>query len=170
MAEKRSLPKGFENFQKKGKDMKTASSKTNNETLIRELIDDLVTAVRAKETNGVISLFATDPVMFLLAPPLQSKSDQVSGRKNIQEWFDSFQSEIGYEIRDLEITAGDTAAFCHNLLHISGNRANGEVTDIWVRETLGFRKINNEWKIAHQHQSVPMYMDGSGKAAIDLKP
>jgi PhnB protein len=26
------------------------------------------------------------------------------------------------------------------------------------------------WKIAHLHQSVPMYMDGSLRAAVDLKP
>jgi hypothetical protein len=26
------------------------------------------------------------------------------------------------------------------------------------------------WKIAHGHESVPMQMDGSFRAAIDLKP
>ena len=36
--------------------------------------------------------------------------------------------------------------------------------------TLGFRKIDDEWTITHEHSSVPFYMDGSFKAAIDLKP
>jgi PhnB protein len=39
-----------------------------------------------------------------------------------------------------------------------------------VRETLGLRKIDGIWKIAHQHHSVPFYMDGSNRAAVDLKP
>jgi ketosteroid isomerase-like protein len=42
--------------------------------------------------------------------------------------------------------------------------------DLWFREILGFRKIDGEWTITHEHSSVPFYMDGSFKAAIDLKP
>ena len=42
--------------------------------------------------------------------------------------------------------------------------------DLWFRETLGFRKIDGKWTITHEHSSVPFYMDGSFKAAIDLKP
>jgi len=38
------------------------------------------------------------------------------------------------------------------------------------RETFCLRKINDQWLITHLHQSVPFYMDGSFKAAIDLKP
>jgi ketosteroid isomerase-like protein len=41
---------------------------------------------------------------------------------------------------------------------------------IWFRHTLGFRKIRGKWKIPHEHESVPFYMDGSFKAAVDLKP
>ena len=26
------------------------------------------------------------------------------------------------------------------------------------------------WKIAHEHTSVPFYMDGSFRAAVDLEP
>jgi ketosteroid isomerase-like protein len=35
---------------------------------------------------------------------------------------------------------------------------------------MGFRKVGGRWLIAHEHASVPLYMDGSEKAAIDLKP
>jgi ketosteroid isomerase-like protein len=40
----------------------------------------------------------------------------------------------------------------------------------WFRQTLCFRKINGAWTIVHEHESVPFYMDGSFRAAIDLKP
>jgi hypothetical protein len=39
-----------------------------------------------------------------------------------------------------------------------------------VRATIGFAKISGTWKATHEHVSVPFYMDGSNKAAIDLKP
>jgi PhnB protein len=42
--------------------------------------------------------------------------------------------------------------------------------DIWIRATVCLRRIEGEWKIAHEHTSVPFYMDGSARAAVDLKP
>jgi hypothetical protein len=30
--------------------------------------------------------------------------------------------------------------------------------------------MGGKWAIVHEHVSVPFYMDGSYKAAIDLKP
>jgi ketosteroid isomerase-like protein len=48
--------------------------------------------------------------------------------------------------------------------------AKGAKVDLWFRQTLGLLKIDGSWKIAHEHSSVPFYMDGSFKAAVDLKP
>jgi ketosteroid isomerase-like protein len=48
--------------------------------------------------------------------------------------------------------------------------ANDAKVDLWFRQTLGLLKIDGAWKIAHEHSSVPFYMDGSFKAAVDLKP
>jgi PhnB protein len=53
---------------------------------------------------------------------------------------------------------------------LSGTKSDGEKADVWFRLTLGLRKLGGEWRIAHQHESVPFYMDGSYRAAVDLKP
>jgi ketosteroid isomerase-like protein len=60
--------------------------------------------------------------------------------------------------------------FSHSLNRIRGKRTNGEETDVWVRATVGYHKINGKWMISHEHLSVPFYMDGSVRAAVDLKP
>ncbi|HYT58414.1 MAG TPA: nuclear transport factor 2 family protein [Verrucomicrobiae bacterium] len=91
-------------------------------------------------------------------------------RKSWEEWLPTFRGPVGYEIRDLSITAGDDVAFCHSLNRISGTRANGEKTDTWVRATVCYHKIDGTWMVTHEHFSVPFYMDGSFKAAVDLKP
>jgi ketosteroid isomerase-like protein len=151
--------------------MTTQKSQANDEVLIRQLRDDLTNALRAKNAAGVVSQFAADTVMFLLAPPLQYKTgENASGQPGMQEWFDSFDGAIGYEVRDLSITTGADVAFCHSLNRLSGIKKDGEKIDLWLRETLGLRKIDGAWKITHQHQSVPFYMDGSYKAAVDLRP
>ena len=56
------------------------------------------------------------------------------------------------------------------LAHLTGTKKDGEKIDVWLRSTTGLRRIAGAWKITHQHTSVPFYMDGSYKAAVDLKP
>jgi PhnB protein len=88
----------------------------------------------------------------------------------LQDWFPTWEGPIGFELRDLQITAGDDIAYCHALKRISGRKTDGEEPDVWTRATLCFRKIDGEWRITHEHESVPFYMDGSYRAAVDLKP
>lgn len=137
------------------------------EAQLRALIDDWAKAVRAKDVDGVMAHCAPDSVTFDLAPPLVSTGAHATG---LQAWFSTWQGPIGYEIRDLNITAGDDAAFCHSLNRLSGTKTDGEEADVWFRQTLCFRNIRGEWRITHQHESVPFYMDGSYRAAVDLKP
>jgi ketosteroid isomerase-like protein len=39
-----------------------------------------------------------------------------------------------------------------------------------VRATVCYRRIDGKWMVTHEHLSVPFYMDGSFRAAVDLKP
>jgi ketosteroid isomerase-like protein len=74
------------------------------------------------------------------------------------------------ELAELTITADGSVAFCHCLEHFQGTRTGGEQADMWTRSTLGLRKLDGAWKITHEHNSVPSYMDGEGGAALDLRP
>jgi uncharacterized protein (TIGR02246 family) len=149
--------------------MKTKKNKANDESQIRQLIDGWANALRAKDVNGLMAYYAPDILLFDLAPPLEYRGADAY-RKNWQEWLPTFQGPVGYEIRDLSITTGDDVAFSHSLNRISGTRTDGEETDVWVRATVGLRKIDGKWMITHEHTSVPFYMDGSYKATVDLKP
>jgi PhnB protein len=139
----------------------------SDEGEIRALIDDWATAIRAKDLDAVVSRYAADSVTFDLAPPLVSTGADAEG---LQAWFSTWRGPLGYEIRDLNITVGGDAAFAHSLNRLSGTKTDGEKADVWFRQTLCFRRSGGEWRIAHQHESVPFYMDGSYRAAVDLKP
>jgi PhnB protein len=145
--------------------MATRNSGTTVEAQIRAVIDDWANALRNKNAAGVVRHYAPDFVQFSLAPPLISTAADAKGP---QEWFDTWQGPLGYEIRGLSIAAGENTAFCHSLNRLSGTKTDGERADIWFRVTL--RKIGDTWKIVHEHESVPFYMDGGFKAAIDLTP
>ncbi|MPZ39918.1 MAG: DUF4440 domain-containing protein [Rhizobiales bacterium] len=141
------------------------SNKTE-EAAIRAVIEDWASALRTKDAARMTSHGVAEMVHYSMAPPLVSDG---TGLNALQTWFDTWQGPIGYELRDLAITVGDDVAFCHGLNHMTGTQTIGE-TDVWFRRTMGFRKIDGRWKIVHSHESVPFYMDGSDKAAVDLKP
>jgi ketosteroid isomerase-like protein len=128
----------------------------------------MVTALRPKNIDALMSNYASDIVLFHVPSPLQYRGAEAY-RKNWQQWLPTFGGPIGYEIRELSVTTGDVVAFCHSLNRSSGTRTNGEASDVWVRATVGYRKIDGEWMVTHEHVSVPFYMD-TGKAACDLKP
>ena len=150
--------------------MTITKSETADETEIRLLIDDWVKALRNKDADEILSHYAAYNVMFVMAPPLQYTPANSPGANGIKEWFATWDGPIGYEVRDVKIAADDGVAFSHSLNRMSGTKTDGEKVDMWLRETLCFRKFDGQWKIAHQHESVPFYMDGSYKAAVDLKP
>jgi PhnB protein len=141
-------------------------TKHNDETQIRSVIEDWTAAMRAKDAKRVMSHGTDGLVHFSLAPPLVADEN---GPYGLEKWFKTWDGPLGYELRDLEIVSGDGVAFSHSLNHLTGTQR-GKKADVWFRSTLGFRKIGGEWKIVHEHESVPFLMDGSDKAALDLKP
>jgi uncharacterized protein (TIGR02246 family) len=140
---------------------------SKNEAAIRELIDGFVKAIRAKDINGVMSVFAAEIVSFDLGPPLQHGG----GKTFVKRWQGLFESydPIDYEVSDLSITAGDDVAFSHSLNRMSGAMKNGQRSDRWLRWTACYRKSNGRWLIVHEQVSVPVDL-GNGKAMMDLKP
>jgi ketosteroid isomerase-like protein len=150
--------------------MATENTKANPEAHIRALLDDWASALRSKDADGIMSHYATDLVLFDLAPPLKYEGAKALDKKALNEWFSSFRGSVGYEIRDLSITAGNNVAFCHSLNHLSGRKTGGEEVDVWLRATVCLRRIDDRWIITHWHESVPFYMDGSYRAAVDLRP
>jgi uncharacterized protein (TIGR02246 family) len=130
------------------KDLIMEKDRATNEAAIRDLIDGYVKAIRTKDIDGVMSVYAPDLVAFDVVPPLQCVGADAY-RKVWQEFFETFQSPIPYEIRDLTITAGDDMAFSHSFNRNNGTMKNGQKVDLWLRWTACYRKIKGEWRIAH---------------------
>ena len=145
----------------------TAISKTC-EAQIRKLIDDREKAVRARDVDGSVANIAPDIVWFDVVNPLQHLGSDAL-KKRAEEWFASFEGAIGYETRELSITAGDDVASSHGLNHVSATKIGGGQLDMWWRTTVCYRKIDEKWMVTHEHNSVPFDVE-SGKASLDLKP
>ena len=137
------------------------------ESQITAVVDEWAEGIRNKDVEAVVKCFVEEPVGFYLAPPLQADEPL---RENLSSWFATFEGPLGYEIKHLTISANSEIAWCHALNHLTGEKTDGEKTDLWFRLTLGLKRCDDGWKIAHAHESVPFLMDGSDKAALDLRP
>ena len=148
--------------------MAVEENKKNDEAAIQGLIDDGIRSLRDKNIEGVMSIYAPEVVSFDIVPPLRYVG--ADAFRNVwEEVFSSFQGPIGYEIHDLDITVGDDVAFGHSLNRITGTMTTGQKTDLWLRSTVCFRKINGTWLVVHTQVSVPVDLE-TGRAVLSLKP
>ena len=148
--------------------MTTENNTAVDEAQIRECMDKQAKAVRAKDLRGALAAYAPNVLSFDVVNPLQNVGVEAV-RVRLEAWFSQFRGPIGCENRDLSITAGADAGFCHSLNRVSGTRTGCEKLEMWWRATVCFRKIDNQWMITHEHASVPF--DGnSGLASLNLKP
>jgi uncharacterized protein (TIGR02246 family) len=139
----------------------------SDQDMIGAVLDRLRHAHATKDAAAIAALYAEDAVIYDLAPPL--------GRRGIdpgalRAWLDTWADAIVIDVGDVALHVDGGAAFCCALHRIRGTKVDGTAVDLWFRATLGLRRDEAGWRIAHEHSSVPFRMDGSERAALDLVP
>jgi uncharacterized protein (TIGR02246 family) len=142
-----------------------------DEQQIRQMMADQETAMRARDAERLVARYAPEIVSFDLAPPLQHRGAEVRDAGALRQWFAGFDGPLDYQITDLHVTTGSDVAFCHSLNRLSATpHGMPSAFTLWFRATVCLRKQEGAWRITHQHNSTPFYMDGSLRAALDLEP
>lgn len=139
---------------------------TSNREQIEALCQRLGQAHHDKDADAIIGCYAPDAIIYSLAPPLKDKID----RNGMAAWLATWNGPIEVDAQDVDLVVSDRLAWSTALNRIRGTKTDGTKEDIWFRTTMCFRKSHGEWRIVHDHASTPFYMDGSLKAAVDLKP
>lgn len=119
------------------------------EAHIRTLIEAWAAAVRRHDYAGALEHHDKDIVMFDVPPPFQSRGlDEY--RKTWDLFFGCQKPSYAFDIEDIAITAGDDVAFA-----VAVMRCGPPQGQFQFRLTIGLRKIGGEWRITHEHHSVP---------------
>jgi ketosteroid isomerase-like protein len=137
---------------------------------IRRVVLERAAAVAAKDAKAMVAHNAPTMVEFNLAPPLRQPP---AGRdvEPVEKWLATFHGPMSMEVRDLEVTAEGSVAFCTSLNCLTATPVGQtESFSLWFRVTLGLQKIDGAWLVVHAHESVPFEMDGSFQASIGLQP
>jgi ketosteroid isomerase-like protein len=120
---------------------------TSNENQIRTLVENWAAAVRARNIEAAVAHHTDDVVMFDVPVPLQSRGLE-EYKKTWEVFFANNRGGAGsFEMTDLHITASDTVGYCHALL---------QIFDSTARLTMGLRKEQGQWLVAHEHHSYPL--------------
>lgn len=139
---------------------------TTDRAEIEALLQQLVRAHEDHDAGAIAGAYTPDAVIYDLAPPLGRRG---MDRDSIAAWLDGWEGPIRLGSRDVDLVIDGNLAFASSLNRMQG-RQGGESQDMWYRTTLCLRKSDEQWRIACDHSSVPFYMDGSYRAAVDLNP
>jgi ketosteroid isomerase-like protein len=147
-----------------------ARAQTGDEAQIKALEDQFTAAFNAKDVNAIMKVYVPDQSLFVfdVVPPRQYVG-AAAYRKDWENFLNSFDGPIKFEISDLAIVADSNLGYSHSIQHVSGKNKKGEPVDLIVRVTDGYRKVDGHWLIAMEHVSVPVDL-ATGKPDFQSKP
>jgi uncharacterized protein (TIGR02246 family) len=142
----------------------------DDESAIRQLVADRVSAMRTGDAEAICGAYAPDAVVFNLAPPLVQPPEDSRDVAQLRSWFEDKGGSVWSEVRDLKVIVDGDLALCTSLERMGTEPGSAQPFSLWLRSTLGLRRTDGEWRIVHEHRSTPFHMDGSLRAATDLEP
>jgi ketosteroid isomerase-like protein len=112
-----------------------------------------VAAFKAKDVNAIMACYMSDPAMnvFDVSPPRQYTGSEAY-KKDWQDLFAAFPGPLDGTLSDLDIATGGDIAYGHSIQHASFT----DKDELTVRVTDGYKRVNGQWLIAHEHVSIPV--------------
>lgn len=144
-----------------------AAEKPSVEAVVRRTVHDWLAAIGRKDASASLKFLSEHLIEFNLAPPLRAPHATARG---LNAWFDTWKGNLTIDVRDLKVESEGKMALAYGLVRLRGTKTDGPETELWYRSTIGLREIDGRWLITHVHDSVPFHMDGSLRAATELKP
>jgi uncharacterized protein (TIGR02246 family) len=126
---------------------------TDDETRITDLVQAWAEAVHAGDIEGVVAHHAQDIVMFDVPPPEDGARGIDAYRATWPPLFDWQARGARFDLVELAVTAGEDVAFAHALLRCGMPEELDARPDRRLRLTLGLRRENGDWVVAHEHHS-----------------
>jgi len=122
---------------------------------IRTLSEKWAKAVHIGDLDGVLADHATDIVMFDVPPPEDGVRGIQAYRATWPGFFEWQRKGAVFEIVSLDVIAGEDVAYAYALLRCGTPEELASDPDNRLRLTLGLRKQDGRWVVAHEHHSFP---------------
>jgi uncharacterized protein (TIGR02246 family) len=130
------------------------SQEQNDEAQIRALIERWARAVREENRAAIRLDHDSDILMFDVPPPFLSRGLDAY-MTTWETFFSMVEKPITFNFHDVQITCGQEVAFATATGGCVDIDSNGKREPLEFRLTMGLRKIAGEWRVMHEHHSLP---------------
>ncbi|CAF2133691.1 unnamed protein product [Rotaria magnacalcarata] len=110
----------------------------NDETQIQQLINDWTSALCVKDIDRMMIKGVTE------------------WRRTWEQCLPYFPESFQVETRDMIINVSGDTAFAHWVSRFTGMPKDHPAGQTWMRATVGYKRQNGRWFIAHEHVSFPL--------------
>lgn len=148
--------------------MLTENRNTQAEDQIRANVETGRQALLKRDLETIMSFYAPEVVAYDAIFALQFKGIEAY-RKHWEASLSMCPNGMAFDIGDVTVIADENVAFAHYLVHCGGTDEKGETNGGWMRATQCLRRIDDQWKIVHEHYSSP-FDPASGKTLFDVTP
>jgi uncharacterized protein (TIGR02246 family) len=137
---------------------------------IKALEGRFAAAVSAKDLDGIMKVYAPGDGLFVfdVVPPRQYVG-AAAYRKDWAAFLASYKGSIKFSLSDLVVQTDGSVGWGHSIQRVVGVGDNGQASDMTVRVTDVYRRIEGRWLIVQEHVSVPVDL-ATGKADLASKP
>ncbi|MBY4899150.1 nuclear transport factor 2 family protein [Cupriavidus sp. AU9028] len=135
---------------------------------IRDMLEDWRQACLTRDVARVMTHYANDIVAFDAIGALQFKGIEAYGA-HYAACMQMCPGAMVFEIHQLQLHTENQIGYGHYLLRCGHQQEDGSEAASWMRVTVGLRRTDQGWRIAHDHFSAPFDPE-SGKTVFDLQP
>ena len=134
--------------------MADQTQRATDEALIRALIERWSKAVRDEDRAGIRANHDADILMFDVPQPLLSRGLDAY-MATWEGFLSNVEKPISFAFHDVEVTCGEDVAFATAIGRCVDINKEGKREPLEFRLTMGLRKIGGQWRITHEHHSLP---------------
>ncbi len=132
----------------------TKSQELNDDAQIHALIERWAKAVREENRAAIRADHDPDILMFDVPPPLLSRGLDAY-MVTWETFFSRSEKPVAFDFHDVKVTCGQDVAFATAIGKCVDIDPNGKREALEFRLTMGLRKIDGEWRVMHEHHSLP---------------
>jgi len=125
----------------------------DNETQIKQLVEDWANAVRNKDIDGILAHHSDNFVMYDVPEPFQSVG--LDAYRKTWNLFFKYTKLGVFDIHEMNIVADDHVGFVYATMQCADKSKTIDFVPLGFRLTIGLKKINGQWTILHEHHSIP---------------
>ncbi|HEY4154180.1 MAG TPA: nuclear transport factor 2 family protein [Puia sp.] len=125
----------------------------DNETEIRQLVENWAQAVRNKDIDGILAHHAENLVMYDVPGPFQSAG--INAYRKTWDLFFKYTKPGVFDIHELNVIADGSVGFVYAKMQCADKSGTPDYIPLDFRLTVGLKKIDGQWTILHEHHSIP---------------